>query len=173
MISYAIGTFQDLLSALRPQRRSFLLRHVIKPVQGTDRWLDADALGPFELLSLSLADWLAGEKLTSDDDQQVILTEYRDALADFAKAFEADYDEGGSKFPAVTFGVLDRRFASMPGPGLYDLKEGQWLSELPFNAVTLVYCDLSALLLRLLKNIERANVQQHPAAKPGGAAEAG
>lgn len=165
MIVRAFKELHPWLRALPPERSSFLMKHVLKVAD--------DRLEMIHILLLTLADWMTVNRLAENDDQQKILTLFRDNLQGFADAFEMGYSsDEGSPLPALSFGVFDERFAVLPNTGpekqpFYDFHRDMWLKELPWNAITMVYCDLSALMLIIMRRLGKNDDDESAATKPG------
>lgn len=190
-MSYDYPSAEELLvhmETLPPQRFSFLLKHVAASQFGEDK----QELIRSEVLMLALADWMTSLKILPNDDQQRVLLEFKHAFASygdkFAIAAETNRVDGLKNVlvlgapvrPVAQVGFLDARFITIqpewnqtsrgkPRPGFFDLKTDKWIEELPYHALTLVYCDLGVLLTRLEARIlstralqEQANASQQP-----------
>jgi len=139
------------MEALPEQRFCFLVKHVLQ----VDDGMDCESMQLTDVLKLGLADWMTKLSVMDGDNQQKIFAEFSGA---FQKYVLQKADTG--RWPVAQLGILDFRWVVLnpvftDGKGFYDLQKDRWTRRLPYHALTLLYCDLSALLSRLSDRIER------------------
>ena len=114
-----------------------------------------------EMLLLGLADWMASINVLPQDVQVSVLIDFEKSLDAFCRAYELHEGMSRTKRPAASFVVIDSRLVTMPAPfhgkGYYDTEDGTWLDTPPPLSLTYVSCDLSSLLLRILRRIEHVS----------------
>jgi hypothetical protein len=121
--------------------------------------LECERLELLPMLQVALVDWcLATGAVKAEDTARVILA-LEPPLQRYAVAYEAKEAEHLTSRPIAPLTVLDYRFiivARQYRPeGFFDLERDKHIKHLPHQPVTMLTCDMSAMLLRLLGRIEK------------------
>jgi hypothetical protein len=144
------------MEALPEQRFCFLVGHVLRLEGG----MDCEVLSMADMLKLALCDWMTRISVVDADDQQKIVNAFDGAIRKFtAKATDNE------RWPIAQMGFLDFQFVALnpqytENKGFYSLKKDRWVKNLPHHPLTLLYCDLSSLMARLVKRIEKTRELQ-------------
>ena len=114
---------------------------------------------------LAVYDWLTALDALSEVDRQRAILELD--LGPFAEAFERceTADPPSAVRPRAAFVLLDFRYVLPPVAvdsvrKFFDLKPAEWITALPYPALTTLACDLSVLLLRLIAKMEHVRKQE-------------
>jgi len=111
---------------------------------------------------LWLADWLLHLNIFSDAQIYDVLNFVKSGIEDFAEALKEH------RTITTTICVCDSRWISMSnGVGFLDTQTGEVIDALPQPVVTVIFCDLCALLLRMehRKRMFNGNTSERPPAE--------
>ena len=156
-----LKTAQSLCTALPPDR-------VLRLARGVLRVEDEQNLTTYQILLLSLANWLEGYRICDEAQTMLVFQEFEKTLKWYAEDIEkllVSVETLERADPALPYLVMmhDYRYFLMHNyNGFFDIREAKFLPELPAPSVTYIAVDCIALMARvrdaeqLLGRLDRA-----------------
>lgn len=120
---------------------------------------DPNNVAIVDRLCIYLEEWLTLVCCLTDSDREATLTFIKPQLEDYAKELETQKPDI-SGFLCLVLIVCDMRYVTCCSK-FFDLQSGETLEELPAPSVTMITCDIAALILR-----KEPNYGQHSSEGP-------